>query len=73
MSDSVEELRVQIVAKADEIKAMKAAGAAKDALTPHITILLELKEKWVYLPWFIEICILEKVCIVQVIWISWMI
>mgnify|MGYP003385413605 CR=1 FL=1 len=35
----------EIVAKGDEIRALKGSGAAKDALMPHITTLNELKEK----------------------------
>lgn len=41
----IEELRGQIVAKGDEIRALKAAGTGKDGLDPHIKALNELKEK----------------------------
>ena len=37
---SVEELRAQIVAVGDEIKALKASGAAKDKVQPHVDNLL---------------------------------
>lgn len=42
---SVEELTLLITAKAEEIRVLKAAKATKEAITPVVAELLDLKEK----------------------------
>ena len=44
---TVDELTALIVQKGEDIRALKASGAAKDALMPHVNELLQLKEKLV--------------------------
>ena len=42
---SVDELTALIAAKAEEIRVLKAAKATKEAITPVVAELLDLKEK----------------------------
>lgn len=44
---TVEEITALIVQKGEDIRSLKASGAAKDALMPHVNELLQLKEKLV--------------------------